>query len=70
MYDSDQGTEFIKKYMRHTMKGQRILVDWYMTREKRHGHLQKKYKEKKARRGTVQFYDSSQSVLVHADISC
>ena len=49
VYDSDQGTEFIKKYMRHTMKGQRILVDWYMTREKRQSHLQKKWKEKRAR---------------------
>ena len=45
VYDTDQGVEFIKKYMRHELKGQRLLVDWYLTREKRQSHLQKKWKE-------------------------
>ena len=52
VYDTDQGIEFIRKYMSHSVKGQRILVDWYTTREKRHAHLQKKYKERRARKRT------------------
>ena len=45
-----EAIDFLEKYCRHSVRGQRILVDWFTTREKRQGHIMKRYKEQKKKR--------------------